>query len=108
MSDTIIYGKNNKRIVFTANDHQHAKLLLRLKHDGLKQSQFFRCLIEGYVSGDERINNFIAEKSTHSQKRKAKSANLSKRGQSALSDLGLNEGEVDNIFDILEQEHPDL
>ena len=104
----IEYGKNNKRIVFTANDHQHAQLLLRLKHDGLKQSDFFRCLIRGYIEGDARIGEFIAEHGSHSQKKRAKSQRLKVQGNTTLTDLGLNEGEIDNIFDILEQEHPDL
>tara|TARA_Y100001973_G_C4939788_1_gene205065 strand:- start:144 stop:467 length:324 start_codon:yes stop_codon:yes gene_type:complete len=107
MSDAS-YGKNNKRIVFTANEHQHAKLLLRLRHDGLKQSKFFRCLIDGYVNGDSRIDEFVSEISSHSQKRKQKSQKIKQAGESMLNDLGLNDSEIDNIFDILEQEHPDL
>ena len=77
MSDAS-YGKNNKRIVFTANEHQHAKLLLRLRHDGLKQSKFFRCLIDGYVNGDSRIDEFVSEISSHSQKRNKNHRRLSK------------------------------
>lgn len=107
MSD-ISYGRNNKRVVFTANDHQHAKLLLRLKHDGMRQSEFFRSLIDGYIDGDPRISEFISERSAHSQKKKQKSKKITTSGETLLNDLGFSDGEIDNIFDILEQEHPDL
>jgi len=108
MSTDPDYGKLTKRIVFTDTEHQHAKLIIRLKHDGLRQADFFRSIIEGYVSGDSRIQDFAAEKGTHSQKRKAKSKKLAGRGKSIAKDLGLNEGEIDNIFDMIEQECPDL
>ena len=39
------YGNLNKKIVFAENDHRHAQLILRLRHDDLKQSHFFRALI---------------------------------------------------------------
>jgi hypothetical protein len=102
------YGKANKRIVFTDTDHRHAQLIIRLKHDGLRQSQFFRSLIGGYLDGDPRIQSFVLEKSPQSQKRKAKSTRIAKQGVSAMKDLGFNEGEIDNIFDLIEKEHPEL
>ena len=51
MSNEIDYGKLNKRIVFTENDHRHAQLVLKLKHDGMRQSDFFRSIITGYIAG---------------------------------------------------------
>ena len=47
------YGKNTKKIVFLDTDHRHAQLILRLRHHGLTQSDFFRALISGYIEGDE-------------------------------------------------------
>ena len=59
MTDDTNYGKNDKRIVFTDTDHRHAQLLVRLRTDGLKQAQFFRSLITGYIDQDERIVSFF-------------------------------------------------
>jgi len=105
MSD---YGKNTKKIVFTDTDHRHAQLLIRLKHDGMKQSEFFRAIVGGYIEGDERLQNYIDEVSTLSKKRKGVSKTLRARGKSLVNDLGLNDGEIENIFDILEEEYPEL
>ena len=102
------YGKNTKKIVFSDTDHRHAQLLIRLKHDGLKQSEFFRAIVGGYIEGDERLQSYIDDISTLSKKRKKSSKALRNNGKELLNDLALNAGEIENIFDILEEEHPEL
>ena len=59
MSNDIEYGKLTKRVVFTENDHRHAQLTIRLKHDNLRQSDFFRSMITGYLNNDDRILSYI-------------------------------------------------
>jgi hypothetical protein len=108
MSTEIEYGKLTKRIVFTENDHRHAQLVLKLKHDGLKQSQFFRSLITAYLAGDDRIQSYVDEISSLSKERKTKSKKLRSDGQQKISDFGFTDGEIDNIFDLIEEEHPEL
>ena len=104
----INYGKLTKRIVFTENDHRHAQLVLKLKHDGLRQSDFFRSLVTAYIAGDERIQSYVDEISTLSKERKAKSKKLRTKGQETVKDFGLTDGEIENIFDLIEEEHPEL
>ena len=102
------YGKLTKRIVFTETDHRHAQLVLRLKHDGIKQAQFFRSLITAYLSGDDRIQSYVNEISDLSESRKSKSTKLKQNGQQNLKDLAFTDGEIENIFDLIEKEHPEL
>tara|TARA_Y100001938_G_C7998552_1_gene383426 strand:+ start:240 stop:566 length:327 start_codon:yes stop_codon:yes gene_type:complete len=108
MSDNIDYGKLTKKIVFTDSDHRHAQLVIRLKHDGLTQSSFFRHLITAYIEGDERIQEVVSDLSTQSKTRKSKSKKLQERGRKKISDYGLNDGEIENIFDLIEREYPEL
>lgn len=108
MSEEIEYGRLTKRIVFTDNDHRHAQLTIRLKHDNLKQSDFFRGLITGYLNQDERILSFIDDIKPMSKKRKQKSKKLIDDGNSAMENYGFSEKEISNIFDIIEEDHPDL
>ena len=61
MPKEVKYGNLTKRIVFTETDHNHAKLIIILKHDGLTQAAFFRNLIRGYLAGDETIQQFVEE-----------------------------------------------
>ena len=109
MSDEVTYGNMNKRIVFTDNDHRHAKLVNRLRYDGLTQSDFFRSLIGGYIDGDQRIQDFIDEKKQQSIKKKNKSKKLRTEGMRKMQELALDDEEmIDNIFDLIAKEYPDL
>ena len=108
MSDKVDYGKLTKKIVFTDSDHRHAQLVIRLKHDGLTQSGFFRHLITAYIEGDERIQELIGEHSDQSKNRKSKTKKLISQGKKKVSSYGLNDGEIENIFDLIEQEYPEL
>ena len=102
------YGKNNKRIVFTESDHRHAKLILKLKGDGLTQAKFFRSVITGYLGGDDRIREFVFEHSGFSQNKKNKIEKLKIKGEKMTNDLGLNEDQIDDLFDVISMEFPDL
>jgi hypothetical protein len=108
MSDSPSYGKMEKRVVFTANDHEHAQFFLKLKHDGFTQAGFFRAVMEAYIRDNEAFLSFVDEIKPQSQERKKKSRKLRQRGKQTISDFGLNDGEIENIFDILEEEFPDL
>jgi len=108
MTTDIDYGNLNKRIVFTDSDHRHAKLLIRLKHDNLTQSNFFRHIISAYIDGDDRIQSFVDDIKKQSIKQKKSSLKLKDKGKQKIKDLGLSDEEVDGIFDMLEQEFPEI
>jgi hypothetical protein len=109
MSDEIDYGSMNKRIVFTDNDHRHAQLINRLRYDGITQSDFFRLLVRAYIDGDSRILEFIDENKKQSIKRKSKSKKLREEGIKRMQELALEDKEmIDDIFDLIAEEHPDL
>ena len=42
------------------------------------------------------------------KKKKAKSKQLRNKGKQKMKDFGLNDGEIENIFDLIEEEHPEL
>jgi len=106
------YGVNNKKIIFYDNDQRHASLKVRLQHDGLTQSSFFRMVITGYLNKDPNLLAFIDR---HKEENKVQSATQRKKvkkmieaGQETQVTHGLEESEVENIFDLIEQEHPEL
>ena len=104
----INYGNLTKRVVFTENDHRHAKLLLRLQQDGLTQAAFFRHLSTAYVEGDDRIVDYIDEVKNQSKTRKAKTKRLRDLGKQFVTDTGFSEQQVVDLFDIIAEEHPEL
>ena len=101
-----------KKILFTDTDKRHADLKLRLHYDGLTQADFFRSLITGYLEKDENIMNFITgvqeSKNIHSKQKRAKSKKMQEKGENMMKKFGLEEDEIENIFDILAKEHSNL
>jgi|TARA_Y100000310_G_C20673691_1_gene811663 hypothetical protein len=108
MSNEIDYGKLTKKIVFTENDHRQAKLIIKLRRDGLSQSAFFRHMVTAFLEDDERIVSYIDDVKEQSKARKAKTKKLRDEGKQATKDLGFSEQQLVDIFDLIAEEHPDL
>ena len=106
------YGKSGKKIVFYDSDKRHADLKIRLHYDGLTQSAFFRGVVSGYLSQDEDLMNYIEKfkdnTKTQSASKKTKIKSLAQRGGETIDKFALKENEIESIFDILEEECPEL
>ena len=104
------YGTMKKKVVFYDSDKRYADLKIRLSHDGLSQSRFFRGILTGYLSQDPDILNFVDKlKSSQTTKAEDKKRNKETRqlinnGKEAVGKILLSEDDIENIFDILENE----
>jgi hypothetical protein len=106
------YGKNDKRISFMDNDKRNAKMIVRLKHDGLTKTKFFRAILTGYLERDDLIVDFLErfkeESGSQSKSKSKKIKQAEAEGKKNLSKFGLEDRDIENIFDTLEKQHPDL
>ena len=98
---------------FSLDSKLHENLKIRLFYDQIKtQSEFFRYCVESYLSQDKLFMDFLDDykinKKVQSKKRVTKSRKLREEGSSLLQDLALTEEDIENIFDILEEELPEL
>ena len=102
----------HKQLCFTCTNKSHADLKIRLMYDGLSQGALFRILLHGYIQKDENIMNFVENfKERYGIQNKRyikKSKNLLAKGKQTTSDFALEPDELDSIFDLIAQEHPDL
>ena len=101
-----------KRIIFDDTDHRHAQLKLRLNYDNLTQAEFFRAFLTGYLNKDELIMEYITK---HKEAKKIQSkAKLkiieeeSKKADQLMNKFGIKDGEIEDILDIIANEHPEL
>jgi hypothetical protein len=105
------YGKDEKVIMFSDSDKRHAELILKLRRDGLSSPQFFRSIITGYIQNDPSIVMYVTsvkEKLSRLGKQKIKdTANSIETGNKMLKDLGLSEGDIDFVFDLIAGEEGD-
>ncbi len=102
----------NKRVVFRENDKIHASLRVRLHYDGVSQSDFFRGCINAYLNQEPEFMEFLetlkSEKGKHSKTKNTKSAKLRKQGEELKARFALDSNEIENIFDMIEEEHNEL
>ena len=108
------YGTMNKNVVFYDSDKRFAELKIRLQHDGISQAQFFRGIVTGYLMQDGDVLSYVdklkASKNIGNRSKKSikEERELINTGKEQLDKLALGDDEIDNIFDILEKENPDL
>ena len=102
----------HKKLCFTCTNKSHADLKIRLIYDELSQGALFRILMHGYIQQDENVMTFIDNfKQKYGIQRKNllnKSKNLRAQGRQSTEEFALNPDELENIFDLIAQEHPDL
>ena len=107
-------NKKNKQVLFLETEKRHADLKVKLKHYGISQSEFIRGCISGLISDDEQFLPFffklLEEKSyLKSTKNRKKNKEMITKGLNTLKeDFNLADSEIENIFDIIEKDHPDL
>jgi len=112
MSDLTNYGQNSKRIVFNVTDHDHAKLIVRLRHNSLTQSEFFKAVIHAVNENDDKImsfiNDYVSSRKKLNKTRINKSNKLIEHGKKLASDFALTDDEVGDVFDLIAEEFPEL
>lgn len=102
----------NKKVVFMENDRVHADLKLKIHYDGITQADFFRGCVRAYLEEEGAFMVFLDKLKEHRTKQaKRLRAVASKDIQGAAAQqraFGLDNSDIEDIFDILEKEHEDL
>ena len=98
--------RESKRVFFEELTDQHARLILRLRHDKISQGIFFRSLIRYYVEGElnmlKLIEKIKIEKRTMGKEKIKKSTEAVLAGAQMLDDLGFSSTDKENIYDLIE------
>lgn len=95
----------NVTFVFYCYEKESADLKIRLRYDGLKQSEFFRTILRMYVDNDPIILPVVQKiKETQNIMGRKKITNTRKeheQGSKMLEDLGITKRDRNDIFDII-------
>jgi len=106
-------GRNKeKKIVFSDTHIRHAQLKVRLDYDGLSQAEFFRSIITGYLNKDkdliEYVQGYKSSKGIQSKRNTKYVEGDNKKSSELLGKFGIKSDELEDIFDLIAEEHPDL
>ena len=104
---------NHSVLSFSLNSKLHENLKIRLYYDEIKtQSEFFRYCVESYLNQDPLFVAFLDDykinKKVQAKHKVNKSRKLREKGEQLMRDLALTDEDIENIFDILEEELPEL
>ena len=101
-----------KRIIANLTDQQHANLIVKLKYDGLAQTKFMRAYINAYLEDSKLIRDFINDhkekNKVQNKKKRSKQARILEKKTENENKFGLKTCEIENIFDLIQKEHPEL
>lgn len=101
-----------KRVYVYMDEKQHMDLKVRLDFHNLSMSEFVRVCAEGMLSENPIMDQFIDFYKEHSEKHSKKSIKDHKRDRDdsdeLLTELGLSGDDIQDIFDIIEDDHPEI
>ena len=103
---------NKKKVIFDDTDTRHARLKIRLQYDGLSQAEFFRSFITGYLEKDDSIMEYIKRYKEENKKLSKRNIKYQTKDDEKAADLlgqfGIRDDELENIFDVIAKNNPDL
>ena len=106
------YAKDTKKFVFYAKDNLHAQFKIRMQNHNLTQSEFLRACVQAAVDKDPIMELFIDDyKEKNNKQSKAQRAKIKKdqkKSEEILNDFGIDGGDIEDIFDIIAKEHPEI
>ncbi len=106
------YAKDTKKFTFYAKDTLHADFKIRMQYHSMTQSEFLRACVEAVVHKDPIMEMFLdhykQENKKQSKQQRTKIIKDQEKSQELLNDFGLGDGDIDDIFDIIAKEHPEI
>lgn len=97
-----------KKVLFEISDTEYARFRIKLKHDKLKQKEFFCFLVRKYLESDKNmlliVDSLQDKVSKIGKSRRSQQKAEIEKGSGLLSDLNLSKKEREEIYDIIENE----
>ena len=98
--------RQNVTFVFKCYEKESIDLKIRLRYDGLQQTEFFREILDMYVNQHPVMNNIVAiikeRRKTMGKKKIKNSVKDLQEGAKVLERLGLTDSDRSEIFDLIE------
>jgi hypothetical protein len=105
--------KDLASVSFFLHPRLHEDLKIRMHYDGFKtQSEFFRACVISYLEKNSQFMEFLdyykQNEKIQSKANIKKSRRLRQNGEDLMKKLGITQEDVENIFDLIEEEIPEL
>lgn len=98
-----------KSCKFFLSEEAHAEMLLKFRYDNMKQRTFFKILVKAYIEDNPHMRALMkdinSQKISARDKRKMKKDENLEKKQVDL--FGLNENDIEDIYDQIESDEKD-
>ncbi len=109
---TIPNKEERVKLMFYDSPKRRDDFRVKLKYDSVRQAEFFRAMVTGYLNDDPDLMKYVEkykeEMKIHNVQKRNKSKLLRKRARQEKDNFALSDSDVENIFDIIAEENPDL
>ncbi len=93
---------------FEAKDSTYAKLLIKLKHEGITKREFFRGVVGAFLEDDPSFVSYLVEfkkrKNLYTQTKQKTLDKERKLSYNTDKQMGLSKDEVNDLFDMFDEE----
>lgn len=98
--------RHGKQVVLPIPEKLFADFIIKINHESIPFRRFFHMLMEGYLAEDKRVVSFVEERLGQTRpKYQTKILKKQKELQEKTEkQFGLNPDEIEDIYDILEEE----
>ena len=104
----------DSKLTVDVGQKKKADMRIKLHYHGLTMGTFIRGVIDAYVGDDEKFFEWFGQFRSQHSKYSGSKTNLNKiekeekEAGEKMSAFGFAEKELDDIFDIIAEEHPEL
>ena len=101
-----------QKIQFYANKDAHIRFRASLEKHNMTMSEFLRACCDAITENDEQMLQFIDSYKESNEKHSKRNNKITKKdlqiGDSILKDLGINEEDIESLFDFIADQHPEI
>ena len=110
------YGESKKKIMFFDTKERHDQLKIRLERYGITQSKLFRYLVTCMIEENDISRDLIDMIDQNAKRKPRKRSNRAEQIEQKAKEkqkevekkFNLDNEELEDIFDLIAREHPDL
>ena len=101
-----------KRVHFYTTKDKHIRFKAALEKYQMSGSEFLRACCDAMCDDDETMSKFIEEYRIKSENHSKRNINIqtkdSKKGKDLLNDFGLSEDDIEDLFDLISEQYPEI
>lgn len=108
MSQNYKYGDSKRIICFEDKDDTYARMVIKLRHENLSKAELLRAFALAFIEDNPLIDEFVVEYKKQKEFFNKKRQNIldkeKREGKDIMKKFGFDPDEIEDLFDLIEEE----